>query len=108
MKEYGKVVGEVDRLAKRMVFASYGLDENRCESFVEGNEYLLRFLKYRKPQGDESDVGLHPHSDLTTLSVLHQLNFSGLEIRPKGKDYWIAPPASLSSFVVMAGDALKV
>lgn len=53
-------------------------------------------------------MGLHPHSDFTILSILHQLNLSGLEIKPKNKDHWIGVPPSQSSFVVMAGDALKV
>ncbi|KAI9121045.1 hypothetical protein K1719_008078 [Acacia pycnantha] len=108
MKEYGKLTEGVDRLAKRMVFDSYGVDKDRSDSFLESNDYLLRFLKYRKPEKDESDLGLHAHSDLTLLSLLHQLNFGGLEVKPKGKDYWIEVDASPSSFVIMAGDALKM
>ncbi|KAK4270675.1 hypothetical protein QN277_019453 [Acacia crassicarpa] len=108
MTEYGKLTEGLDRLAKRMVFDSYGVDKDRCGSFLESNDYLLRFLKYRKPEKDESDLGLHAHSDLTLLSLLHQLNFGGLEVKPKGKDYWIEVDASPCSFVIMAGDALKM
>ena len=99
---------ELDNLGKRMVFDSYGVGEKQCESFLGSNDYLLRFLKYRKPEKDESDLGLHAHSDLTLLSLLHQLNLGGLEVKPKGENYWIEVEASPSSFIIMAGDALKV
>lgn len=103
-----KLVGELEGLAMRMVFESYGAEKERCDRLMESKDYLLRVIKYRKPEGDESDVGLQTHSDLTLLSVLHQLNLSGLEIKPKNKDQWIGVQASQSSYVVMAGDALKV
>ncbi|KAK4272479.1 hypothetical protein QN277_021033 [Acacia crassicarpa] len=108
MKEYVKLMGGLDRVAKRMVFDSYGVDKDRCDSFLESNDYMLRFIKYRKPEKDESELGLHAHSDLTLLSLLHQLDLGGLEVKPKGKDYWIEVDASPSSFVIMAGDSLKM
>ncbi|KAI9120553.1 hypothetical protein K1719_007586 [Acacia pycnantha] len=82
MKEYVKLMVGLDRVAKRMVFDSYRVDKDRSDSFLESNDYMLRFIKYRKPEKDD--------------------------MKPKGKDYWIEVDASPSSFVIMAGDALKV
>ncbi|XP_061363004.1 probable 2-oxoglutarate-dependent dioxygenase AOP1 [Gastrolobium bilobum] len=108
VNEYSKILGELDHMAKRMVFESYGVDMQRCDSLIESSNYLLRCIQYRTPQMDENDLGMHSHSDLTIISVLHQLNnLSGLEIKMKDGE-WVGVGASPSLFVVMAGDAFKV
>lgn len=107
VNEYARVVGEIDRLAYRMMFESYGLDQDACDSLVESNNYLLRCFKYRKPEMQETDLGIHAHTDMSLFSILQQLNFDGLEVKPKDAQNWIKIEASPSSFVVMAGDALK-
>lgn len=50
MKEYGKLMGEFEGLAMRMVFESYGVEKERCDSFMESNNHLLRFLKSTENQ----------------------------------------------------------
>ncbi|KAK7336497.1 hypothetical protein VNO77_17039 [Canavalia gladiata] len=108
VNEYAKVLGEIQQRAMRMVFESYGVSMQQCDSFIESTNYLLRCLKYRTPQMDENDLGMHSHTDLTITSILHQLNnLNGLEIKLKNGE-WIGVDASSSFFVVMAGDALKV
>ncbi|KAH1258022.1 putative 2-oxoglutarate-dependent dioxygenase AOP1.2 [Glycine max] len=108
INEYSKLLGELDHMAKRMVFESYGVDMQRCDSFIESNDYLLRCMMYRTPQTGEIDLGLQPHSDLTITSIVHQLNnLNGLEIKLKDGE-WKGIDASPSSFVVMAGDAFNV
>ncbi|MED6136161.1 hypothetical protein PIB30_053446 [Stylosanthes scabra] len=108
VNEYAKLLGEIDHIAKRMVFESYGVDMERCKDMIESSEYLLRCQQYRPPEKDEIDMGLQPHTDLTIISVVHQLNnLNGLEIKASD-GVWRGVDASPSSFVVMAGDALKV
>ncbi|XP_027353330.1 probable 2-oxoglutarate-dependent dioxygenase AOP1 [Abrus precatorius] len=108
VNKYAKLLGELDHMVKRMVFESYGVDMQRCSSFIESNNYLLRCSTYRAPQMDENDLGLHSHTDLTITSIVHQLNnLNGLEIKLKDGE-WSGIDASPSLFVVMAGDALKV
>lgn len=106
--EYSKLLGELDHIAKRMVFESYGVDMKICESLIESSNYLIRCLKYRTREMDENDLGLTPHSDLTIISVVHQLNnLNGLQIKLKNGE-WTEVEASPSSFVVLAGDAFTV
>ncbi|KAK7278943.1 hypothetical protein RJT34_23984 [Clitoria ternatea] len=108
VNEYSSLLGELDRVTKRMVFESYGVEKKRCETFIESGNYLLRCLQYRPPQKDETDLGMWQHTDLTTLSILHQLNnVHGLEIQLKD-GHWIAIDPSPHMFVIMAGDAFKV
>ncbi|KAL1368099.1 hypothetical protein HN51_022221 [Arachis hypogaea] len=108
VNEYAKVLGEVDKVTKKMVFESYGVDSERCNSFIESGNYLLRCLKYRPPEKNETHLGMQSHTDLTMQSVLHQLNgVAGLEIKIKNGNWLLVHP-SPSFFLVMAGDAFKV
>ncbi|MED6213913.1 hypothetical protein PIB30_098052 [Stylosanthes scabra] len=108
VNEYAKLLGEIDRVTKKMIFESYGVDTQRFNSFIESTNYLLRCLKYRTPHNDETDLGMQPHTDLTMQSVLHQLNrMEGLEVKLKNGEWLVLDP-SPSFFVVMAGDAFKV
>ncbi|XP_020234465.1 probable 2-oxoglutarate-dependent dioxygenase AOP1 [Cajanus cajan] len=108
INEYSKELAKLDHMAKRMVFESYGVDMQRCNSMIESSDYLLRCMKYRAPHMDEDHAGMHSHSDLTIISVVHQLNnLNGLEIKLKDGE-WHGVDASPSLFVVMAGDALNV
>ncbi|KAK7378093.1 hypothetical protein VNO80_03529 [Phaseolus coccineus] len=108
INEYAKLLGELDQMAKRMVFESYGVDMEGRECMIESSDYLLRCMKYRARETDEKDLGMGTHTDLTIVSIVHQLNnLNGLEIKLKdGK--WIGVDASSSLFVVMAGDAFNV
>jgi isopenicillin N synthase-like dioxygenase len=108
VNEYAKVMGEIDRKAKRMVFESYGLENQLCDSFIGTSNYLLRFLKYRAAKMDETNLGLYPHSDITTITVVHQLsNLNGLEIK-MNDGTWTAIATSPSMFVVLPGDTFHV
>ena len=108
VNEYAKLLGELDHMAKRMVFESYGVDMEGRECMIESSDYLLRCMKYRTAETDENDLGLQSHTDLTIVSIVHQLNnLNGLEIKLKDGE-WIGVDASSSLFVVMAGDALNV
>ncbi|CAJ1913710.1 unnamed protein product [Sphenostylis stenocarpa] len=108
INEYAKLLAELDHMAKRMVFESYGVDIKGCERMIKSSDYLLRCIKYRTPEMDEKDTGLDSHTDLTIVSIVHQLNhLNGLEIKLKDEE-WIGVDASSSLFVVMAGDALNV
>ncbi|KAL0010557.1 hypothetical protein SO802_005665 [Lithocarpus litseifolius] len=85
-----------------MVFDSYGVKKylDPCIQF-----YNLRFLKYRVPEMDEANVGVENHTDKTFLSILHQNEVNGLEVKTKNGD-WIKMELSPSFFVVMAGEVL--
>ncbi|KAL2320698.1 hypothetical protein Fmac_029667 [Flemingia macrophylla] len=108
INEYSKELEKIDHMVKKMVFESYGVDKQRCDSLIESSDYFLRCMKYRAPQMNENDLGMHCHTDLTIISIVHQLNnLNGLEIKMKDGE-WKGVDASSSLFVVMAGDALNL
>ena len=94
-------------MATRMVFESYGL-ERLCESHMEATFYHFRFSKYRTRQRNETELGLYPHTDKDFMSILHQNQVNGLQIKTRD-GFWIdADLSSPSSFLVIAGDILMV
>ncbi|KAI3455376.1 hypothetical protein Pfo_012039 [Paulownia fortunei] len=101
--EYSKLVAELDQVVMRMVSESYGV-ESSYQSLLGTTSYLLRLIKYRIPEEDETSLGIVPHTDKSFMSILHQRQVKGLEIKTKNGD-WILVDPSPSSFIVMAGDA---
>ncbi|KAL5575747.1 hypothetical protein UlMin_017446 [Ulmus minor] len=105
MYSYAKQVEELSKMATKMVFESYGV-ERLYEAQMAMTSYLLRFFNYRRPEANESDLGLHPHIDSTFISVVHQSEVEGLQIKTKDGS-WIDFKSSLpSAFVVLAGDII--
>ncbi|CAK7356623.1 unnamed protein product [Dovyalis caffra] len=100
---YSKLVSELEQMVVRMVFESYGVDQHH-DSHKESTTYFFRMMKYRGPEKNESDVGCNIHTDKGFITVLHQNQVSGLEVKSKDGQ-WMAYKPSPSSFVVMAGEA---
>ncbi|KAJ7962922.1 2-oxoglutarate-dependent dioxygenase [Quillaja saponaria] len=104
---YSKLVAELDQIVKRMVFDSYGVEKKHCDSLIESTNYLLRGFKYRVPEMEENNLGIHSHRDTTFMSILHQNHISGLQIQSQDGE-WIDTEPSPSSYIVMAGEASMV
>ncbi|KAI9120589.1 hypothetical protein K1719_007622 [Acacia pycnantha] len=103
---YAKGLVELDQMLKRMVCESYGINTQKCESFLESVRYAQRFYKYLPTQTDEGEHGVLPHPDTTLFTILHQ-DSEGLEVQNK-HDQWVRVDVSPSLFCVIAGDALSV
>ncbi|KAJ4718233.1 2-oxoglutarate-dependent dioxygenase [Melia azedarach] len=99
---YANIVAELQQLVMRMLFESYGIGK-RYESHKKSTTYLLRFLKYRKSQTDQTNLAFKGHTDKSLVSILHSNHVKGLELRTKDGD-WIHFEPSPNSFVVIAGD----
>lgn len=106
--KYSKLISELDHGVMRMVFASYGA-EKYCDPLIKSSFYLMRFMKYRTPQVDEINVGLHPHVDKDFLGILDTNQVTGLEIELKNGDWITYEPLPFSStFLVIAGEPFQV
>ncbi|OMO70940.1 Oxoglutarate/iron-dependent dioxygenase [Corchorus capsularis] len=100
---YAKLVSQLEKTVKNMVFESYGVGKY-YESHMESTSYLLRLLKYRVANEDETGNCGFPHADKSFLTILHDNQVSGLETKTKD-GRWIGVEPSGSMFIVMAGDA---
>lgn len=103
---FARLLADLDQMVMRMVSESYGIEKD-YETLLGSTTYLLRLIKYRAPETNETNLGIIPHTDKSFMSILHQRQVKGLEIRTKEGE-WILIDPSPSSFVVMAGDACMV
>ncbi|KAA0058792.1 putative 2-oxoglutarate-dependent dioxygenase AOP1 isoform X1 [Cucumis melo var. makuwa] len=107
VERFSTLVAKLEKMVTKMVLESYGVSKVVNEPIMESTNYLLRLFKYRVAEKDETDVGLHSHTDLTFFSIIHQHLISGLQIQSLNDDQWLdVHPSSHCSFIVMAGDAL--
>ncbi|KAM7480401.1 hypothetical protein LguiA_028614 [Lonicera macranthoides] len=102
---YTKIAAELEQMVAKMVFESYGV-EKYYESYLKSASYLSRVMKYREPEMNETNIGFVSHTDKSFLTILHQNQVNGLEIKAKDGE-WFDVEFVPSSFVVMAGDAAK-
>lgn len=94
-------------MVMRMLLGSYGI-EKHYENQKESTTYLLRLLKYRKREMDESGVGFKGHTDKSLISILHSNHVKGLQLRTKDGRDWLYFDPSPASFIVIAGDVCMV
>ncbi|XP_019094888.1 PREDICTED: probable 2-oxoglutarate-dependent dioxygenase AOP1 [Camelina sativa] len=99
---FSNAVAELDRLVVRMIFEIYGV-KKYYESHFESKTYLLKFLMYLAPPESVSMPAFPQHTDKTFLTILHQNDVNGLEVKSKDGE-WISLQLPLKSYVVMAGD----
>ncbi|XP_061365092.1 probable 2-oxoglutarate-dependent dioxygenase AOP1 [Gastrolobium bilobum] len=104
---YAKLLIELDHITKRMVFDGYGVDQRHCDSLLKSTNYMLRSFKYKLPQKDDNNLGLHAHTDTSFFTILHQNNVIGLQVKLKNGE-WIDADPSPFMFLILAGDAFKV
>lgn len=105
--EFAKRVAELEEMVIKMVFESYGV-EKYSNDHIESSTYLLRYLKYRAPELNETTMAFPSHTDKSFLTILYQNHISGLEIRSRDGEHWMNVKFPPNSFVVMAGDACQV
>ncbi|KAM7508813.1 hypothetical protein LguiA_019266 [Lonicera macranthoides] len=105
MQSYSKLLAELDQMVAKMIFESYGI-MNYYDSHLESLAYMLRVNKYDVPETKETNVGLGVHTDKSFISVLHQNQVKGLEVKTKDGQ-WIDVEFPPSSFIIMAGEAFS-
>ncbi|KAI3803432.1 hypothetical protein L1987_31583 [Smallanthus sonchifolius] len=93
-------------MTKKMVFDILNLEKYLNENFKLTN-YVLKIMKYRVPEANESNLGMHTHADAGVMTILHQNDVEGLEILTKDNG-WLKVKVSPNLFIVMAGETLNV
>lgn len=101
-----KLLADLEKMVRRMVLESLGVLKY-YEAQNESTWYLLRLAEYGAPHTEEKRMGYYSHQDTNTLTIICQDQVGGLEVQTKDGQ-WIPVEPSRTSFVVMAGNALRV
>nr|GEW28734.1 probable 2-oxoglutarate-dependent dioxygenase AOP1 [Tanacetum cinerariifolium] len=104
IQEFSEKLSKLDQMVRMMVLESLGL-EKYMDEHMDSTNYLLRVMKYKGPETNESKLGLNSHTDKNIVTILHQNEVNGLEVQTKSGD-WIKIQPSPNSFIVMIGDSL--
>ncbi|KDP24591.1 hypothetical protein JCGZ_25507 [Jatropha curcas] len=100
---YSKAVEELYQMVMKMILNGYGI-EKYYEPHMESTTYSLRFINYN-PEENETNMFMVPHKDKSFLTILHQNDINGLEIKPKNGQ-WINVDLAPSNFIVIAGEGI--
>lgn len=108
MNSYTSPLAKLEQMVMRMVMESYGIKKYEY-SKTASTRYLLRMLKNRIPEIDESELAFPSHSDKSFMTIIQQNHVKGLEMETKdGQSFIPFEPPSPSFFMVLAGDAFMV
>ncbi|XVE63689.1 hypothetical protein DITRI_Ditri07aG0040100 [Diplodiscus trichospermus] len=103
---FSEPAARLEKTIRTMILESFGL-EKYVDELMESTNYLLRVVKYEWPQTGEPTLGTPAHIDQNMVTLLYQNEVNGLEIQTKDGE-WINVKLSLNTFMVMAGETLRV
>ncbi|KAD6794657.1 hypothetical protein E3N88_05553 [Mikania micrantha] len=94
---YAKKLWELNVMTMKMVFEFLNLKEYLNEH-IELTNHVLKLMKYRVPEPNEANLGMHDHADSGVMTILHQNEGEGLEILTK-HNQWLKVKHSPNFFI---------
>ncbi|KAL5550750.1 hypothetical protein UlMin_000926 [Ulmus minor] len=104
---YAVLLAELEEMVLQMLFESYGVRKHNFTSVAASNSHLLRFIKYKEPEDEQTKIRFAPHTDKNFVTIVAQHEVGGLEVHTK-QDLWLGIEPSPSRFLFLAGDGLQV
>ncbi|KAH1130043.1 hypothetical protein J1N35_001421 [Gossypium stocksii] len=101
-QEYCEAMNKVSQEIMGLLGISLGLDQAYFKDFFEENDSILRLNHYPPCQKPKLTLGTGPHTDPTSLTILHQDQVGGLQVFADEKWHSVAPIPG--AFVVNIGD----
>ncbi|KAG6574140.1 Gibberellin 20 oxidase 2, partial [Cucurbita argyrosperma subsp. sororia] len=101
-QECGKALNDLGMKILEILGLSLGVSREYFKNFYEDNDSILRLNYYPPCEKPEVVLGTGPHTDPTSVTILHQDHVSGLQVCVN--DQWYSIPPTPDSFVVNIGD----
>lgn len=99
MKKLSEVILEVLAL-------SLGLEKSYLKEYYKDGGGIMRLNLYPPCNSSNLTMGTGPHSDPTSVTILHQDQVGGLEVYIDNK--WLAVHPRPEAFVINIGDTFQV
>lgn len=99
---YIEQLSALDRTIRRMILESLGLEKYEDEH-MDSTDYNIRFMKYKAPHSNGSELGLLSHADKNLVTVLDQHGAKGLQVLTKDGQ-WMEVNFFPNSFFVFTGE----
>ncbi|KDP20150.1 hypothetical protein JCGZ_00029 [Jatropha curcas] len=101
-QEYSEVMSNLALEIMELLAMSLGVSRRQFREFYEENDSILRVNYYPQCPKPELALGTGPHSDPTSLTILHQDQVGGLQVFVDNQWQNISP--NFQAFVVNIGD----
>lgn len=105
-QDYSHAMSTLSLKIMELLGISLGVSRYHLKNFFEDHDSIVRLNYYPPCQKPELTLGTGPHSDPTSLTILHQDHVAGLEVLVENQWRCILP--NTSAFVVNIGDTLMV
>lgn len=106
MGHYYKEMTRVSLEIMELLGVSLGVGREQFREFYESHDSIMRLNYFTSCQKPGLTHGTDPHSDPTSLTILHQDGICGLQVLTEGMWHTIRP--SPDTFIVNIGDIFKV
>ncbi|KAL6954536.1 gibberellin-44 dioxygenase [Sarracenia purpurea var. burkii] len=101
-QEYGNAMSNLAMGIMELLGMSLGVSRAHFKEFFEEDDSIMRLNYYPPCQKPELALGTGPHSDPTSLTILHQDAVGGLQVFVD--DEWHSISPNSTAFVVNIGD----
>ncbi|KAK7358805.1 hypothetical protein VNO77_00744 [Canavalia gladiata] len=107
-QRYCEAVKEVSMVLLELLAISLGVDRSHFQKYFEDGEAVMRCNAYPPCNGSDLTLGVGPHCDPTSITILHQDQISGLEVFVDNKWLAVPPrPEAPDTFIINIGDTFK-
>ncbi|KAL2342901.1 hypothetical protein Fmac_004186 [Flemingia macrophylla] len=107
-QRYCEAMKELSMSIFGLLAISLGVDGSYFQRFFEDAEAMMRCNRYPPCKNPSITLGVGPHYDPNSLTILHQDQVPGLELYVDDKWLVVPPrPETPDAFVVNIGDTLK-
>jgi gibberellin 20-oxidase len=97
---------ELSLTIMELLAISLGIDRSHYRRFFEDGDSIMRCNYYPPCNSSSVTLGTGPHSDPTSLTILHQDQVGGLEVFADNK--WMAVRPRHEALVINIGDTFMV
>jgi gibberellin-44 dioxygenase len=105
-QKYCEAMKELSLVIMELLAISLGIDRMHYRRFFEDGDSIMRCNYYPPCQSSSLTLGTGPHSDPTSLTILHQDQVGGLEVFADNK--WVAVRPRPEALVINIGDTFMV
>ncbi|AES72892.2 putative ent-kaurene synthase [Medicago truncatula] len=101
-QKYCEAMKELSLVIMELLAISLGIDRLHYRRFFEDGDSIMRCNYYPPCKSSNLTLGTGPHSDPTSLTILHQDQVGGLEVFADNK--WVAVRPRPEALVINIGD----
>jgi len=105
-QKYCEAMKELSLVIMELLAISLGIDRLHYRRFFEDGDSIMRCNNYPPCKSSSLTLGTGPHSDPTSLTILHQDQVGGLQVF--ADDKWVAVRPRPEALVINIGDTFMV